>query len=177
MTVSPNVDNLSLLTGVVKFMVQGAGSYTDLGEVSTLTTSMDFTRLPYMSRRGPSRIQVKSVTTEKTMTVNLTMNEYSSFNLALWAAGSNTGSPNVIQIGDSEKRGALRYIGKNSEGIKVQLDLFDVSFVPNGDAEWLGDEWGALSITGTVYADSSSSFGELRDDTDGTEIPAGSPAI
>ena len=177
MATSPSVENLTLSTGILKWMAQGEGSYRDLGECAAFSTSMEFTTLPYMSRRHGSRIQVKEVTTEKTMTVTLTLNELSDLNLEMWASGTLSGSPAVITMGDAEVRGSLRFIGKNDVGVKVQVDIFDVIFTP-GELNWLGDEWAEIPLTGRALADSTTgSFGEIRPDTDGTEQAAGSPAI
>lgn len=180
MAESPSIDNLSLLTGIVKWKPVGEGSYRDLGEVSAFSTSMDFTTLPYMSHRGGALIQVKEATTGKTMKVTLTMNEASDLNLAMFAAGDIAGSPAVIQIGTNQARGALRYIGKNDEGIKTQIDLFDVIFTPSGDADWLqGDEWAGFTLEGRVLAylngDGKYAFGEMRPDTDGEEQEVSPP--
>lgn len=183
MATSPSIENLSLLTGVVKWMANGESSYRDLGEVSSLTTSMDFTTLPYMSHRGGSLVQVKEATTGKTLTVTLTMNEPSDLNQAMFFAGDMAGSPPVIQIGTSQARGALRYIGKNDEGIKTQIDLFDVIFTPSGDTDWLqGDEWAGFTLQGRAQAyvntNGDYAFGEVRPDTNGTEqLVNGSPAV
>ncbi len=180
MAVSPSIENLSLLTGVVKWKPFGEGSYRDLGEVSSLTTSQDYTTLPYMSHRGGSLVQVKEATTGKTMEVVLTMNEASDLNLAMFMSGEIAGDPAVIQIGTGRHRGSLRYIGKNDEGIKSQIDIFDVTFTPSGDTDWLqGDEWAGFALTGKATAylndDDKYAFGEMRPDTDGVEQEVSQP--
>lgn len=177
---SPSVENLSLLTGVVKWKPKDDVSYRDLGEVSELKTSMDFTVLPYMSHRGGSLVQVKEATTGKTMKVTLTLNEPSDLNLQMFMSGDMAGDPAVIQIGTSKAEGSLRYIGKNDVGIKSQLDLFDVIFTPSGDTDWLqGDQWGGWTLEGRVIAyvngDGDYAFGELRPDTDGNEQSVSPP--
>jgi hypothetical protein len=179
MATSPSIENLSVLTGVLKWKESGSGSYRDLGEATSLTTTMDFTTLPYMSRRLGSLTQVKEITTGKTMTVSVTLNEPSDLNLEMLFSGVMTGSPAVIEIGTAEVRGALRYIGKNDVGVKVQIDLFDVIFVPSGDTNWLqGDDWAGFTLTGRALADAvTGSFGQIRPDTTGTEVAAGSPAV
>lgn len=180
MATPPNVDNLSLLKGIVKWMPAGAGSYRDLGELSSFTTSMNAETLVYNSRRHSSRIPVKTVTLGKTMSVGLTMSEFAADNLEMWSMGESAGSPGVITIGTAaEVRGALRVIGTNEVGQTFQVDLYDVLLTPNGDLEWLTDnDWSQMQLTGTVNADpTTGSFGEIRAITPGVAVPAGSPPV
>lgn len=180
MATPPNVANLSLFKGIIKWKAAGAGSYSDLGECLSFTTSMDAETLVYNSRRHSSRIPVKTVTLGKTMTVGLTMSEFDDSNLLLWSMGEEAGSPAVISIGTAaEVRGALRYIGTNEVGATFQVDLFDVLLTPNGDLEWLTDnDWSEMQLQGTVNADpTTGSFGEIREITAGVEVTAGSPPV
>lgn len=180
MATPPNVANLSLLKGIVKWKEAGAGSYRDLGELSSFTTSMDVETLVYNSRRHSSRIPVKTVTLGKTMTVGLTMSEWAAENVELWSMGETGGSPGVISIGTAaEVRGALRVIGTNEVGETFQVDLYDVLLVPNGDLEWLSDaDWSEMQLTGTVNADATTgSFGDIQPITAGVEVTAGSPPV
>ena len=134
MATPPNVDNLSLFKGIISFMPAGAGTYADLGECLSFTTSMDAETLVYNSRRHSSRIPVKTVTLGKTMTVGLTMSEFDLSNLELWSMGEAAGSPAAVSIGTAaEVRGALRYVGTNEVGQTFQVDLYDVLLTPNVD--------------------------------------------
>lgn len=180
MATPPNVNNLSLFKGIIKWKAAGAGSYSDLGECLSFTTSIDAQTLPYNSRRHSSRIPVKTVTLGKTMTVGLTMSEFADSNLELWSMGESNGSPNVIDIGTaSEVRGALRYIGTNEVGQTFQVDLYDVLLTPNGDLEWLTDnDWSEMQLQGSVNADpTTGSFGQIQPISAGIEVAAGSPPV
>ena len=180
MATPPNVNNLSLFKGIIKWKAAGAGSYADLGECLSFTTSMEAETLVYNSRRHSSRIPVKTVTLGKTMTVGITMSEFDDSNLLLWSMGEAAGSPNTLYIGTAaEVRGALRYIGTNEVGTTWQVDLFDVLLVPNGDLEWLADtDWSEMQLTGTVNADATTgSFGEITEIAAGIEVTAGSPPV
>jgi hypothetical protein len=180
MTTPPNVDNLSLFKGIIKFMPAASGAYLDLGECLSFTTTMAAETLVYNSRRHSSRIPVKTVTLGKTMTLGITMSEFDMQNLELWSMGEAAGSPSVLQIGVApEIRGAVRYIGTNEVGKTFQVDLFDVLLAPNGDLEWLADaDWSEMQLQGTVNADpGSGSFGQIIEIAAGTEMPAGSPPV
>lgn len=180
MATPPNVANLSLLKGIIKFMPEGDSSYRDLGECSSLTTSMNVDTLSYQSRRHSTRIPVKTITLGKTMTLALTMSEWAQDNVEMWAMGESSGSPSVTTIGTlSEVRGALRYIGTNEVGVAYQLDLYDVTLQPNGDLQWLADaDWSEMELQGQVNADQTSgSFGNIQEITAGVEVPMGSPPV
>lgn len=183
MATPPNVDNLSLFKGIIKWMANGEASYRDLGEVSAFTTSMDAETLNYLSRRHSSRIPVKTITLGRTMTVAFTMSEPAPENVLMWLAGETSGSPPgaVMSIGTaSEVRGALRYIGTNEVGVPYQVDLYDVIINPTGDLAWLTDnDWSELQMQGTVMANTTTgSFGDVQEITAGVEVPmTGSPPV
>lgn len=180
MATPPNIANLDLLKGIIKWMPLGESEYRDLGECLSFTTSIEVETLTYQSRRHSSRIPVKTKTLGKTMTVGLTMSEFATENVEMWTMGeSDGGDPEVISIGVApEIRGALRYIGTNSDSA-WQVDLYDVNLSPNGDLEWLADsDWSEMQLQGTVNADpTTGSFGEIQAITPGLEVPAGSPPI
>lgn len=180
MATPPNVDNLSLFKGIIKWKAAGAGSYADVGECLSFTTSLTAETLVYNSRRHSSRIPVKTVTLGKTMSVGITMSEFADSNLEIWSMGESSGSPGVITIGTAaEVRGALRYIGTNEVGQTFQVDLYDVLLTPNGDLEWLADtDWSQMQLTGSVNADpTTGSFGDIQPITAGVEVAAGSPPV
>lgn len=180
MATPPNVDNLSLFKGIIKYRPADAGAYLDLGECLSFTTSMEAETLVYQSRRHSSRIPVKTVTLGKTLTVGVTMSEFDKQNLLIWSMGEEGSPAGVIEIGTAaEVRGALRYIGTNEVGQTFQVDLFDVLLAPNGDLEWLADaDWSEMQLTGTANADvATGSFGQIREITAGVEVPAGSPPV
>lgn len=180
MVASPNVENLSLMKGIIKFLPQGEGAYIHLGECSAFTTTIAVETLDYISRRHSSRIPVKTVVLGKTMTLALTMSEFSDTNIGIWAQGDQTGSPLVTSIGTrDEVRGSLRFIGENSIGVAYQVDLYDVLLRPNGALDWLADnQWSEMVLEGTVNANQTTgSFGDIQEITAGSEVAMGSPAI
>lgn len=180
MPTSPNVENLSLFKGIVKYMKNGSASYRDLGECLAFTTTMAVQVLEYQSRRHSTRIPVKTINLGKTLTVAMTMSEFSLENLEMWAMGTAVGSPPVTPIGsDAEVRGALRVIGENTIGQTFQVDLHDVSLRPNGALQWLADtDWSEMIMEGTANADpTSGKFGDIRPTSPGVEIRIGSPPV
>lgn len=180
MATPPNVENLSLLKGRLEIKPVGSGSFRDLGECLSFTTSMDVETLTYQSRRHSSRIPVKTVVLGKTLNVGVTMSEFASENLQLWLMGETAGSPGVISIGTAdEQRYWLRYVGTNAIGLAYQVDLYDVAIAPNGDLEWLSDaDWSEMQLAGVANADQTTgSFGDVHPITAGVEVTAGSPPL
>lgn len=181
MATPPNVNNLSLLKGIIKSKpVTQSGPLVDRGECLSFTTSMEAETLVYNSRRHSSRIPVKTVTLGKTMTVGITMSEFDDSNLLLWSMGEAAGSPATIEIGTAaEVRHWIRYIGTNKVGQAFQVDLYDVLLTPNGDLEWLADnDWSEMQLSGSVNADpTTGSFGQIREIAAGVETAAGSPPV
>lgn len=180
MPASPNVENLSLFKGIIKYMKRGEASYRDIGECLAFTTTMTVQTLEYQSRRHSTRIPVKTVNLGKTLTLALTMSEWSQLNMEMWAMGTGTGSPVVTPIGtDAEVRGAIRFIGANTIGVTYQVDLYDVSVRPNGALAWLADaDWSEMVLEGTVNADPvSGKFGDIQEISPGVEVPMGSPPV
>lgn len=179
MATPPNIANLDLLKGILKWMPAGASEYRDLGECLSFTTSIEVETLTYKSRRHSSRIPVKTKTLGKTMTIGLTMSEFAEENIEMWMMGDTAGSPPVTSIGTADEvRGALRYIGTNSDSA-WQVDLYDVNLSPNGDLEWLADsDWSEMQMQGTANADQATgSFGDIQAITPGVEVLAGSPPV
>lgn len=179
MATPPNIDNLDLLKGRISWKPQDSGSYRDIGDCLSFTTSIEVETLVYNSRRHPSRIPVKTKTLGKTMTVGITMSEFADENVEMWMMGESNGSPGVIEIGTAaEVRGALRYVGTNTDS-PWQVDLYDVNLTPNGDLEWLADaDWSEMQLSGSVNADQTTgSFGQIQPITAGVEVAAGSPPV
>lgn len=180
MPASPNVENLSLMKGVIKFLPEGEGAYVDLGECSAFTTTIGVDTLDYISRRHSSRIPVKTIVLGKTMTFALTMSEFSNTNIGIWAQGDQSGSPLITTIGTKDEvRGSLRFIGQNTVGVAYQVDLYDVLLRPNGALDWLSDnQWSEMVLEGTVNANQTTgSFGDIQEITAGVEVPMGSPPL
>ncbi len=60
-------------------------------------------------------------------------------------------------FGDSEMTGALRFVGQNDVGPRVQIDLLNVTIVPSTTLQFLGEgsAFGIIEVGGDVNADPS----------------------
>lgn len=162
---APDIDNTFIGKGIVKIKLSGAASYRDLGEVPEFEFSAEIDKLDYFSSRSGVRTKRRTVIREKSATLRIVMSEMTFDNLALALLGSTEDSPSTNVIGilsEDEIRGAVRFVGQNSIGAKVQLDFPDVSFTPSGTFSPISDEWGTLEVTADVLANAAGSFGEAR---------------
>jgi len=179
---SAHIDNTFIGKGVVSFMKTGEGSYRDFGECPEVEFTMNVDKLDYFSNRSGIRTKARTVVREKSATLRIVMSELTADNLALYlmgtaVAGSPAASPYSIDIfALSEITGALRFVGANDIGAKVQLDFFNVSFTPGASFSPISDEWGQLEVTADVLIDGDGSFGTALWNID-EEVPSGSPPI
>lgn len=181
---SPNVDNYGVLKGIVKIMRDGEVTLRDIGNAPEFEVTGNFDVLDHFSSRSTAGVRVKdrSVMREKSATVRIVMDEITADNFALWAmgnavAGSPVASPYSINLFEEDEiRAYVRFIGTNSIGAKIQMDLPIVSFRPSGPFNAVTDEWGQIEITGEVLADSNGDFGTADWNID-SEILRGSPPV
>lgn len=160
-----DIDNTFIGKGIVKVKLTGAAVYRDIGEVPELEFSMTVNKLDYFSNRSGVRTKVRSVVTEKSATLRIVMSELTFDNMALALMGSTEDSPAADQIGilsEDSITGAVRFVGTNSVGAKVQLDFDNVLFTPSGSFNPISDEWGQLEVSAEVLANAAGSFGTAR---------------
>jgi hypothetical protein len=160
-----DIDNTFIGKGIVKFRRSGEAGYRDLGEVPEFEYTMTVDRLDYFSNRSGIRTKARTVVRERSATLRIVMSELTAENLALYLMGNAvTGSPPTapyeIEIfAVSEITGALRFVGRNDVGAKVQLDFFNVSFTPGASFSPISDEWGSLEVNADVLVDDDGKFG------------------
>lgn len=164
-----NVLDTFIGAGIVKWKAVGEADFRDLGECTIFSTQVTPTKKEYFSKRTPTRRRVRSVNTEQTMSVKIRMEEINADNLAMFfmgvaAAPVGPAPYSIVKIGtDSDVLGALRLVGTTAIGEKCQVDLPNVNLTPDGEFDFLGDDWGGLEMTGEVNADpDTGEFGEAK---------------
>lgn len=155
---SPNVDNYFIGKGIVKFAVEGGTTYVDFGNCPEVEWTPTVDKLDHFSSRTGIRVKDLSVVREKSATVRVVMEELTPHNLGIALMGEvTTGTPPAPTSIDifslSEIRGALRFIGQNDVGAKVQYDWPNVSIIPTSSINLISEEWGSMEITADVLAD------------------------
>lgn len=152
--ISPNPGNYQVGKGVVSFKKEGEATYRDVGNVSALTITPNLTTLDHFSSRTGTKSKDLSVVLEKQLALSMTMDEVTPDNVALMTLGTvdeaAVGGPTVDIFTGTSVTGALRFVGANDVGAKVQLDLWNISFQPDGELSFISDEWNEMQITADV---------------------------
>lgn len=151
---SPNVDNYQVGKGIVRFKRKGSPTFRDMGNVSALTVTPDMTTLEHFSSREGVKKKDKVVIIEKKCTVVLTFDEITPQNVAMALLGTvdeaAAGGAEMELFSENAVEGWLQFEGTNEVGPKVTVDLYNVSFLPNGDFGLISEEWNEVEITGDV---------------------------
>lgn len=151
---SPNPDNYQVGKGIVSFRKKGDAVYRDIGNVSSMVITPDMTTLEHFSSREGVKKKDKTVIIEKKSTVVMTLEEFTPENVALMMLGAvdmaAVGGPEVEIFSENAVEGALRFVGTNEVGPRETVDLYNVSFLPNGDFGLISDEWNTMELTGDV---------------------------
>jgi len=170
--ISPNTGNYQVGKGIVSFKKSGAATYRDLGNVTSMVITPDMTTLDHFSSREGVKKKDLTIITEKGLTVKIVMEEYTAENMAMMLLGTVNeaaeGGPTVQIFDQNEVTGALRFVGTNEVGPQVQVDLWNVSFQPDGDFEVISDEFNNMEVSGNVLVagaddvENAGKFGQVQ---------------
>lgn len=153
---SPNIDNLQVGKGIVSFKKTGEADYRDMGNVSAMSITPDFTTLEHFTSRAGVKQKDLTVTLEKKGTVQLTMEEITAHNFALMVLGAvneaAVGGPEVEIFSEGTITGSLKFEGTNDIGPKITVELWNVSITPDGEIDLISDEWNQMELTMDVLA-------------------------
>lgn len=164
---SPNADNYFIGKGYIEFMAEGDTTYTHLGNCPEIEYTPTVDTLDHFSSMTGIRSKDKKVVREKSATVRVVMEELTPYNLGLAVMGEVTTGvlplPSTIDIFSlSEIKGALRFVGQNDVGARMQADFPNVSITPSSSINLISEEWGNMEITAEVLYDATlGSFGTI----------------
>lgn len=167
-----SVTNYFIGKGVVSFKPTG-GVYRDLGNVPLFEFTPANEELEHFSSREGVKTLDKVVSTSVKGTVKISMEEFVLENMAIAVLGSDpavSGGDNFIDIlAETEITGALKCVGTNDVGRKFQIELFSVTFKAGSTISFIGDDWGAMEVEGSVQA-VTGRFGTITELTASTEV-------
>jgi hypothetical protein len=153
---SPDILYYSVLKGIVYFTPDG-GSERDLGNCPEFELTPAVDKLDHFSSRTGVRSKDRSVAREKTLEVRMVLDEYSPENVRMALLGSTlTPSTSGQEFGifaESEILGSVRFVGTNTVGSQINLNLPSVSFLPSSAQNFISEEWGTMELTGDVLFD------------------------
>jgi hypothetical protein len=173
----PSPLNYFLGKGIVKWMQDPGPTYRDLGNAPEFECSPSVERKDHFSSRLGVRTRDFSVVSTKMMAVRFILDELTDENFALYFMGGVTApvapatysTVSMMDLGNLN--GALRLIGTNDVGFKLQVDIPSVNLAPQGNLQFIQDEYGRIEINGQVTADPVTGImGTILWGTDGTEV-------
>jgi hypothetical protein len=150
MATSPDTINYVLSQANVQFTPTG-GSQFHMGNCTRFIYTPTVDKLEHFSRMAPVRIKDKTVIRQISATIQLTLEEVTEENLALFfQADANTSSLNAMT--DMNQEGVLTLDGTNSVGNQLNFNG-KVSFNPAGDFDFLKEDWTEILLNADVLLD------------------------
>jgi hypothetical protein len=177
---SPNTGNYMVAKGIVSFKRKGTAEYRDMGNVTEFVFTPEVETLEHFSSREGVKKKDLVVILEQKGTVKFTMEEFTPDNVALMVLGTvdpdAVGGTEIEIFSSNAVEGALRIVGTNEVGPKMTVDLWNVSFAPNGDLGLISDEWNEMELTGDVLtgdeAPNVGKFGRIKYTNLAPEVPS-----
>jgi hypothetical protein len=169
MATTPNTGNYYIGKGIVSFRKSGDSDYRDFGNATVFEFAPNITTLSHYSSRTGVKTKDRQVVTEKSATINLTLEEWTIENLQLALLGDqpeqvSSANNKIFNIFASNQiSGELRFVGTNDVGPRFQWDLPNVSFVPGKSVNPISEGWGALELVGDVLAETNGFFGTITE--------------
>lgn len=152
---SPNIENYVLAGGALYFKPEGGGEYLHLGHATVFQTEQEIERLDHFSRFQGKRVKDRSDVQEHSMTLNIELEEWTPqvLGMALMGTPAISDGDVSIDIGShAGTKGAMRWVG-NNEGPSWTLDFPSVTIAPDGEIDFISDEWAAIPLTAEVLFD------------------------
>jgi hypothetical protein len=156
---SPNVGNLQVGKGIVSFKKTGDSTFRDLGNVTAMTITPTLDTLEHFSSREGVKKKDLIVILDKQAQCKITMEEFTAFNLSIMVLGTvdegAMGGPTVQIFDTTAVTGELKFVGTNEIGPQITVDLYNVSFTPSGDLNFISDEFNNMEVTADVLVAAS----------------------
>ena len=141
--------------GIVSYKGDGDVDYVEMGNAPSVALQLSQETLDHYSSQEGIKQKDKTVTISQSGTLTLTLEEITARNLRLAMMGdSETDSDGntIINVGtQSSVEGWIRFRGTNSVGLQLNYDA-KVSIRPSDPFNFVGDDWGQLSLTAEVLA-------------------------
>jgi hypothetical protein len=153
MATSPNTINYVLSQANVQFTPTG-GSQFHMGNCTRFIYTPTVDKLEHFSRMAPVRIKDKTVIRQISATIQLTLEEVTEENLALFfQADADTSA--ILAMTNMNQEGVITLDGTNSVGNQLNF-TGKVSFNPAGDFDFLKEDWTEILLNADVLLDAGS---------------------
>jgi hypothetical protein len=165
--------NYTVSKGIVSWKPEGAADYRDLGNAPALSITPEIEFLEHFTSRAGIKSKDLEVPVQIAGQVSLTLDEFTIDNIALAILGQaedqTIGDPGFIPfLGQDETQrrrvqlmtestiiGALRYVGTNTVGKRVRVELPRVAFKGGSALQLISDEWNQFELTGELLLDTA----------------------
>lgn len=169
---SPNPLLYYIGKGKVSFKKDGNTDFRDLGNAPVFEVAPEIVQLDHYSARRGVKVKDRTVTTEKSGKVNITLEEFSFENMRLALLGDNaevnsSGLNSFNLFGADQVNGTLKFEGTNDVGPRFEIIVNKVTFVPGKSVNPISEGWGVLELVGNILADDNGFFGTVTELTDG----------
>ena len=156
MPASPSTLNYFEGKGVASFKAEGEMTYRDLGNAPSFQLSPAIETRSHFSSRTGTRTEDRRDTVSRTLNVSLTLDEITLDNLALFFSGlidtATDGTRSMEVFSTQQIRGAFRLVGTNDIGNKFTIDIPSAALVPEGEFDFIGEDYGTLVLSGLAEA-------------------------
>ena len=153
---APSTDNYVIGKGFLIFKPVGEDDFFHLGNCPNFTFTPGVTKLDHFSSMEGTKEKDKTIVTEKTGTVRLTLEEFTKRNLGILLMGDvDDSDPDNITIdifSTTALEGELRFYATNDEGPRWRFFLNKVQFTPSGDFSPISENYANMVVTGDVFS-------------------------
>jgi hypothetical protein len=161
----PNVGNLFVGRGYLSAQFQGETSYSDMGNCTSFTMQVNPTLLHHYSSRVGVRKKDLSVVTQLDATLQMSLEELTLRNLAMFVLGAPlaSGADSIFLMSQPLFYAGVRFTATNSVGPEWNAVFPLVLLSPRNALQLIAEgtgTWGNMQIQGEVQFDSvSGQFG------------------
>lgn len=152
---SPNTGNYIVGKGNVFFTPVG-GERRHVGNAPVFEIELGIEELEHFSSMSGVRVKDLVVIIEKSATVRMTLEEWTSLNLSMALLGAidtdTEGNTTIDILSENLVRGKLEFEGTNDVGPRWNYVFPQVAFRPSSALSPISDEWGQIELEGEVEA-------------------------
>jgi hypothetical protein len=164
---SPNVGNLFVGRGYLSMMLQGETSFQDMGNTTRFSLQVNPTLLHHYSSRIGVRKKDLSVVTQLDATLQMTLEEVTVRNFAMFVLGVplESGADSIYLMSNPLYYATLRFTATNVVGPQWNAVFPLVLLSPRNQFQLIAEgtgTWGAMEMQGDIqYDQATQQFGWL----------------
>ncbi|MBI4962500.1 MAG: hypothetical protein HY913_04425 [Desulfomonile tiedjei] len=140
--------------GIVTIKKLPIGSYTDMGNCPELTVETKTEKLEHFSSRGTFKSKDKSITTQKTATLKIKLDEVAQEQLAMYFQGIIDDQYSIRPLEADELEYAVKFVPDYASGEEWTYEFWRVKISAAGTLNLIKmNEWAELEFEGEILED------------------------